>query len=248
MLNLCNPIYWWDVRSCDGMLGLWCYTSFPASFKAELKSSPLHQFPSFSEWEVPLYFLYQLQGLPASWLYRYPLVVPFSFTTLCNSKKYLNDNERIWDAFHTTLTQCFIFFLQGWPKPEHISPTFSLWVVPFLADNDFSGFRNTFTFWAWEYALWQIKSLNEYGESPSNGFRWNPNTFSHLESIYGCEYKYISFLAQEYEYIYPLGEVNMGPPFNLCCLSSPIEICIEPQLYRALLKLQSQFTQTVCVL
>ena len=36
----------------------------------------------------------------------------------------------------------------------------------------------------------------------------NMNTFKNLES------KYIfpsSFLAHEYEYIYPLGEVNMGP-------------------------------------
>ncbi len=34
---------------------------------------------------------------------------------------------------------------------------------------------------------------------------------SFLESIYGHEYEYISFLALEYEYIYPLREVNMGP-------------------------------------
>ncbi len=37
--------------------------------------------------------------------------------------------------------------------------------------------------------------------------------FSCLESIYGHEYEYISFLAPEYEYIYPLGEVNMGPNY-----------------------------------
>ena len=37
------------------------------------------------------------------------------------------------------------------------------------------------------------------------------NPFSRLESIYDHEYEYISFLACEYEYIYPLGEVNMGP-------------------------------------
>ena len=37
------------------------------------------------------------------------------------------------------------------------------------------------------------------------------NPFSCLESIYGHEYEYISFLAPEYEYIYLLGEVNMGP-------------------------------------
>ena len=37
------------------------------------------------------------------------------------------------------------------------------------------------------------------------------NPFSCLESIYDHEYENISFLALEYEYIYPLREVNMGP-------------------------------------
>ena len=41
----------------------------------------------------------------------------------------------------------------------------------------------------------------------------NTNTYC-LESIYGHEYEYISFLAPEYEYNYPLGEVNMGPILN----------------------------------
>ena len=46
--------------------------------------------------------------------------------------------------------------------------------------------------------------------------KWNPNTFVQfccLESIYGPGYEYISFLAPEYKYIYPLGKVNMGPNY-----------------------------------
>ncbi len=37
------------------------------------------------------------------------------------------------------------------------------------------------------------------------------NPFIYLESVYGHEYGDSSYLAQEYEYLYPLGEVNMGP-------------------------------------
>ncbi len=55
--------------------------------------------------------------------------------------------------------------------------------------------------------LWHISST-VIGVSP----------FSCLESIYGHEFEYISFLAQEYEYIYPLGEVNMGPNIQWCSL------------------------------
>ena len=50
-----------------------------------------------------------------------------------------------------------------------------------------------------------------------NGFqttKWthtNTYSFIYLESIYDHEYEYNSFLGQEYEYIYLVGEVNMGP-------------------------------------
>ncbi len=32
-----------------------------------------------------------------------------------------------------------------------------------------------------------------------------------VESIYGPENNYVLFWAQEYEYVYPLREINMGP-------------------------------------
>ncbi len=53
--------------------------------------------------------------------------------------------------------------------------------------------------------------------SPESGIHLNSgpenmNTFKklNLNTFYGHVYDYISFLAQEYGYIYLLGEVNMG--------------------------------------
>ncbi len=63
--------------------------------------------------------------------------------------------------------------------------------------------------------IWLTMTSLEYGIHFIFG-PGNTNTLKKLESeyIYGHEYEYISFLAQEYEYIYPLGEVNMGTYYN----------------------------------
>ena len=65
------------------------------------------------------------------------------------------------------------------------------------------GPRNTNTFMKLEY---------EYIFFSFNGISSTvicANPFICLESIYGLEYEYILYLALEYEYSYPLGEVNM---------------------------------------
>ncbi len=94
--------------------------------------------------------------------------------------------------------------------------------VTCLADVDVSPNLNTFNFWTAEYEyikktgirihFFKIEGIHEsnylFGQNP-------------YESIYGLESEYASFFAIEYEYNYPLRDMDLSPTchmeiLNLC--------------------------------